>query len=80
MKNRINNAWDDRRLPIEVRAVLEARATKLARAAVLLIKHTDVHVSVCPVTVDIHGHRITNFCLFVGGLLVTTLGVEESKS
>lgn len=79
MINRIRNSWDDPRLPVEVRAVLHARAQKVARAAELLIKHTDVHVSVGSVIVEIHGHRINNVCLFVGGLLVSTLAVEEVK-
>lgn len=44
MNNRINNVWDDMRIPSEVRDLVRNRETKLARAGAILIR-TDIRVA-----------------------------------
>lgn len=80
MKNRIRNAWDDPRLPIEVQTVLRNRAAVVAHAALTLLKNTDVHVCIGLVPVEVAGKKVTNVCLFVGGMMVSGLAAEIEEN
>lgn len=79
MNNRINPSWEDPRLPVEVQRMLRSRARVTALAAMTLITHADVEVYLLDVPVTVAGKRFNNLCLFVAGMLVTSLSVEEQQ-
>lgn len=74
--SRVNNIWDDPRLPVETQEALRLAAIKTSAAGMLLMKHTDVSVTIRTIPTRIVGRVVINTCLFVGGILVCPLSSE----
>jgi hypothetical protein len=79
VKNRINNIWDDPRLPVEMREKIQRRAAVYASAGCIMIQNPVVKVTVREYDIqhpDKPGMYHHNVALFVGHIQVICL---ESK-